>query len=174
MLRAWFCLVPITPPLVWDPQHIHPSRTVTCSTDKGCATQVWWFTQGHAADEPGAASRPLPQGASRPRVVIRTVPRPAGWRAATPGSPFTQHTPLSSRPSPDSQRKTRTSWISTAGVWREASLWLWTAPLQDPGSAPRGQTDSGSAHLEPVGGMQPPGRSNPGRFLSPCLSQPGS
>lgn len=148
-----------------------------CSTDKGCATQAWWLTQHLTADEPGAVSRhphPRPGVLTRPapRAVIQTVPRPAGWRAMTPGSPFTPH-PLSSHPSPDSQRK-RTSRLSSAGVWREASLWLWTAPPQDPGSAPRGKTDLGCTHLKPVGGLQPLGRSNPGRFMSPCLSQPGS
>lgn len=107
-----------------------------------------------------------------PRAVIRTVPGPAGWRAVMPGSPFTLR-PASSHPSPDSQRKT-TSRLSSAGLWREASSWLWTAPPQDPGSAPRGQTDLGSAPLEPVGGLQPLGRSNPGCFVYPCLSQPGS
>ena len=53
------------------------------------------------------------------------------------------HPPQVTHPSPGSQRKTRTSQISSAGAWREASWWLRTVPPPDPGSVPRAPSDLG-------------------------------
>lgn len=64
-------------------------------------------------------------------------------------------------------------------------MWLWTAPLQDPGSVPRKPSDQGFARSNPVGGIQspPPGGPyslDPGSHSSllgawgPCLSEVGA
>lgn len=50
MLRAWFCLVPITPSLVWDPQPHSPKQDCHPVLQiRGVPLrEVWWFAQHHS------------------------------------------------------------------------------------------------------------------------------
>lgn len=182
-------------PLVsFSPHHPIPCLGPTHSPRKDChhvlwirgvlLREVWWFAQGHTVDSlgqeaghiiitPASELFPDPPGL---HAAIPAVPR---QRAQGLGGPVSLSTFPSSRPSPDSQRKTSKDRISTAGAWREASSWLQTVPPPDPGSAPGGPSDLGSARPEPAGGGQAesrgsllPGPRPPG--LPTLLSGPAS
>lgn len=148
-LLGWvsqFHLVPFTPSLVGSPMPLrkdcHPLLWIRGVPLK----EVWWFAQSHPADIWGRRGcgllAPAPGLFPDPglRSATPAVPR---QRLHRPGGPVLLKASLSSRPPPGSQRKTRTSRISSAGAWREASWWLRTVPPPDPGSVPRGPSELG-------------------------------
>lgn len=82
------CLVTVTASLCGIPSTFPAAGLSSWSANKGCAAQVWWFTQHHIVGEPGHPHDPNPRAPSRTLALgpdsnsaQASGGRHTGWRA---------------------------------------------------------------------------------------------